>query len=97
MKLNIKPLMDRVLIKAEKRTKSDSGIVIPDSVQANDLVYGYIESLGPIRPDYVLNESLVKNARVCFVKYSGTSMNDGDDTYWLVRYDDIIAIVTYVD
>jgi len=91
--MNIKPLVDRILVKVEEIKESKGGIVLPDSVQDNEIVYGFVKGLGLPKKDYIVDGSLSIGSRVAFVKYSGVTIMDGQDKYMLVRYDDIIAIV----
>src|SRR3954469_2168173 len=96
-KLNIQPLADRVVVKAnEAETTTKSGIIIPDSakekpqrgevVAAGEGKYG--EQSGTLIPLKVK-----VGDTVLYGKYSGTEISiDGTD-YLIMRESDILAIV----
>jgi chaperonin GroES len=95
--VNIKPLADRVVVKAnEAETKTKSGIIIPDSAkekpQRGEVVAvgegKYGEQSGTLIPLKVKTGDTV-----LYGKYSGTEINiDGTD-YLIMRESDILAIV----
>lgn len=97
MKENIQPLGDRILIKqAEEKEQIKGGIIIPDSAreksqEATVLALG----TGKRDEDGKRIEFDVKiGDQVLVSKYnSGTEIKLGDETYSLVRSDDILAIL----
>ena len=89
MKLNIKPLADRVLVEpTEAETKTASGIIIPDNAKEKPQK-GKIMAVGKGTKD---NPMTVKvGDLVLYGKYSGTEiMVDGDDVL-IMRESDILA------
>lgn len=96
-KLNIQPLADRVVVKAnEAETTTKSGIIIPDSAkekpQKGEIVAigegKYGEQSGTLIPLKVK-----VGDTVLYGKYSGSEINlDGTD-YLIMRESDILAIV----
>ncbi|MFT5433698.1 MAG: chaperonin GroES [Hyphomicrobiaceae bacterium] len=96
MKLNIRPLHDRVIIKREEEERTSAGgIVIPDSATEKPIRgeviavgKGKILENGDTRPlDVKVGD------KVLFGKYSGTEVKvDGDDLL-VMREEDIVAIV----
>ena len=89
--VKIKPLADRVLVKAaEAETKSTGGIIIPDSAKEKP-VRGTVMAAGPGKKD---EPTTVKvGDTVLYGKYSGTEIQvDGQD-YLLMRESDIFAIL----
>lgn len=94
--MNIKPLGDRVLIKAmDAEEVSKSGIIIPDTAKERPSE-GKIIAVGPGRMtdkgERVALE-VKKGDKVLYGKYSGTEVKlDGDD-YLILRETDILAVL----
>ena len=91
MKLNIKPLADRVLVEPiEAETKTASGIIIPDNAKEKPQK-GKVMAVGKGTKE---NPMTVKvGDSVLYGKYSGTELKlDGKD-YLIMRESDILAIV----
>lgn len=91
MKVNIKPLADRVLIKpAEAETKTASGIIIPDNAKEKPLK-GEVLAAGEGTKDETM---LVKTGdRVLYGKYAGTELEWEGEKYLIMRQNDILAII----
>jgi chaperonin GroES len=97
MPVTLKPLGDRVVVKAKpKEEMTRSGIVLPDTASEKPQE-GTVLSVGPGR---VLDngkrvEMEVKSGdTVLFAKYAGTEVKlDGED-YLVIRESDLLAIVT---
>lgn len=89
--MNIKPLADRVVVKAAKaEEKTASGIIIPDSAKEKPQK-GEIVAAGPGTKDEVMEVKV--GDTVLYGKYAGTELNlDGED-YLIMRQSDILAIV----
>jgi chaperonin GroES len=92
----IRPLQDRVLVKRQKQAEvSSGGILIPTTAQENPSE-GEVLAVGPgkVRTDGTRREPEVKAGDVVmFGKYSGTEITVDDETYMLMREDDILAVV----
>lgn len=90
-KLNIQPLADRVIIKANAAVeKTASGIIIPDTAQEKPQ-QGIVEAVGKGLKD----ESMTVKVGdvVLYGKYSGTEISiDGGD-YLIMKESDIYAII----
>ena len=94
--MSLKPLRDRIIIKrleAEEQTKS--GLVVPESAkeqpQEGTVVAvgsGRVMDDGSIKPPEVK-----KGARVLFGKYSGTEVTVDEEELYILREDEILAIV----
>ena len=91
MKLNIKPLADRVLVEpAAAETKTSSGIIIPDTAKEKPQK-GNIVAVGPGTKD---NPITVKVGDVVlYGKYSGTELNHEGKDYLIMKENDILAII----
>ncbi|MEI6313080.1 MAG: co-chaperone GroES [Bacteroidota bacterium] len=90
-KINIKPLADRVIVKAdaaEEMTKS--GLYIPDTAKEKPQ-RGTVMAVGPGKKDEPT--SVKEGDTVLYGKYAGTEINvDGEDLL-IMRESDIFAIV----
>lgn len=94
--MNIKPLADRVVVKAIEEEEAKAGsIIIPDTAKEKPQ-QGTVVAVGPGK----ISESGTKIAmgvkkgdKVLYGKYSGTEVTiDGED-YLIMRESDILAIV----
>lgn len=93
--MTVKPLLDRVLIKAEEAEETTkSGIVLTSSAQEKPQV-SVVVAVGPggIVDDKEIKMYIKEGDRVITGKYTGTEIKvDGQD-YTIVRQSDILAIV----
>ena len=94
--MNIKPLHDRLIVKAaEKEQVSAGGIILPDSAQEKPQ-RGEVLAAGPGKTldSGTLAPLDVKVGDVVYYgKYSGTEVKvDGED-YEILRADDVLAVV----
>ena len=92
----IKPLEDRVIIKAnaaEEKTKG--GIILPDTVKEKP-IEGTVVAAGPgrIKDDgNVVSLAVKVGDKVLYGKYSGTEIIVEDDEYLIMRESDIFGIL----
>ncbi|MDR1652743.1 MAG: co-chaperone GroES [Prevotellaceae bacterium] len=91
MKVNIKPLADRVLVKpATAETKTASGIIIPDNAKEKPLK-GEVLATGEGTKDEAM---LVKAGdTVLYGKYAGTELDWEGEKYLIMRQNDILAVI----
>ena len=91
MKLDIKPLADRVLVEPiEAETKTASGIIIPDNAKEKPQK-GKIMAVGKGTKD---NPMTVKvGDLVLYGKYSGTELKLEGKDYLIMSEKDILAII----
>ena len=91
MKVNIKPLADRVLVKPlEAETKTASGIIIPDNAKEKPHK-AIVVAVGTGNKDHKMTVKV--GDTVLYGKYSGTELKfDGMD-YLIMSEKDILAIV----
>ncbi len=91
----IRPLGDRVVVKALKQEKSAGGIVLPDTAQEKPQM-GEVISVGPGR---ILDNGerskmdVVAGNKILFAKYSGTEVKFEGAEYLLINEKDILGIV----
>ena len=93
----ITPLGDRVLVKAiDEEEQVKGGIVIPDSAKEKPQE-AEIVALGTGKKDdngKTIEFEVKVGDRVIVSKYGGTEVKLGEETYNLLREDDILGIVT---
>ena len=92
--MKLKPLADRVIIKqieAEETTKS--GIILSTAAQEKPQLFEVI-AVGPggIVDGNKVEMSVKVGDRVITGKYSGTEVKVDNETYTIVRQNDILAI-----
>ena len=91
MKLNIKPLADRVLVEAiEAETKTASGIIIPDNAKEKPQK-GKVMAVGKGTKDSLMTVKV--GDLVLYGKYSGTELKLEGKDYLIMSEKDILAIV----
>lgn len=96
MSVSIKPLEDRIVVKAlEAETTTASGLVIPDTAKEKPQE-GEVLAVGPGRVDDNGNRVPVDVAvgdKVIYSKYGGTEVKyDGED-YLVLSARDVLAVV----
>ncbi len=94
--MNIKPLYDRVVIKAvEAEETTKGGIILTSAAQEKPQV-AEVVAVGPgAKDDNGANIPMTVKVgdKVHTGKYSGTEVKVNGETYTIVREDDILAIV----
>lgn len=92
----VNPLGDRVLAKvSDPEERTAGGILLPDSAQEKPQM-GEVTQVGPGKRDdngTVHAPAVMIGDKVLYSKYSGTDLKIGDDSYVLLREQDILATV----
>ncbi|MGB1248470.1 MAG: co-chaperone GroES [Chitinophagales bacterium] len=89
--VNIKPLADRVLVKAdEAETTTSSGIIITESAKEKPQ-RGTVVALGTGKKDEPM--TVKEGDTVLYGKYAGTELTVDGTEYLMMRESDILAIV----
>ena len=93
--MTLKPLGDRVVIKAimeEETTKS--GIVLPGQAKEKPQ-QAVVEAVGPggVVDGKEVTMQVKVGDKVIYSKYSGNEVKLGDEEYIIVRQNDILAVV----
>jgi chaperonin GroES len=89
MKVNIKPLADRVLIEpAEAEQKTAGGIIIPDTAKEKPQK-GTVIAVGNGKKDEPM--TLKEGDVVLYGKYAGTEISYDGATYLIMKESDIYA------
>ncbi len=94
--MSIKPLANRVLVKALTETETKSGIVIPDTIEKDRPEKGEVIAVGPGRLQKDGNRSQMEvkvGDKVVFKKYGPDEVKDGDQELLIIEESDIIAII----
>jgi chaperonin GroES len=96
MAMNLKPLADRVIVRAlEAEEKTAGGLYIPDSAKEKPQ-QGEVVAVGPGKvADDGKNVAMEVKVgdKVLYGKYSGTEVTVGGEDYLIMREGDIFAIV----
>jgi len=93
--LKVKPLADRVVVKALEETEQmRGGLYIPDTAKEKPQ-QGEVVAVGPGRVEdgSRVEMELKVGDKVLYGKYSGTEVNLGDEQYLILRESDVLAIV----
>ena len=93
--MQLKPLGDRVVVKAlEEEERTRGGIVLPDTAKEKPQ-HGEVVAVGPGEWDDGARGPMdVKvGDRVIFAKYGGTEIKVEDEEYLILRQSDILAVV----
>jgi chaperonin GroES len=94
--MQVKPLADRVLIKAlEAEEQKKGGIIIPDTAKEKPQ-QGEVMEVGPGRmtdDGKQVAMEVKKGDKVLYGKYSGTEVTVDDVDYLIMRESDILAVI----
>jgi chaperonin GroES len=97
MKLNLKPLGDRLVIKPlEGEEVTPSGIVLPETAKEKPQK-GEVLSVGPGARDEDgkrIAMDVKAGDKVLFAKYAGTEIKIDNEKLLILRESDVLAIVT---
>jgi chaperonin GroES len=93
----IKPLADRVVIKALEETEEmRGGLYIPDTAKEKPQ-QGEIIAVGPGRlsdKGERIDMEVSEGDRVLYGKYSGTEVTVDGETYLILRESDVLAVIS---
>ena len=94
--MNIKPLADRVVVKAvEAEEKTKGGLILTASAQEKPQI-AEVVAIGPGARDdkgELIPMEVSVGDKVIAAKYAGTEVKLGNEEYTIVRQSDILAIV----
>ena len=92
----IKPLSDRVLVKAiEKEQERKGGIIIPDTAKEKPQE-GEVIATGPGKRDdqgKLIPMDVKPGDKILYGKYSGTEIKMDDEEYLIMHQEDILGIL----
>ena len=93
--MKIKPLSDRVIVKAEAaEEKTASGIILPDTAKEKPQE-GKVVAVGPGKisdSGNAIKMTVKVGDKVLYGKYSGTEVTVGNEEYFIMKENDIFAI-----
>ena len=91
MSLNIKPLLDRVVIEAmAAETTTASGLIIPDTAKEKPQK-GTVVAIGNGKKDYTMTVKV--GDTVLYGKYAGTELKYEGKDYLIMKEEEIYAIL----
>ena len=91
MSLNIKPLLDRVVIEAmAAETTTASGLIIPDTAKEKPQK-GTVVAIGNGKKDYTMTVKV--GDTVLYGKYAGTELKYEGKDYLIMKEEEIYAII----
>ena len=94
--MSIKPLGDRVVLKAaEKEETTASGIILTGNSQEKPQ-YSEVVAVGPGKVDdngNLIPMNVSVGQRVIFQQYAGSTVKVDDEEYTIVSQDSILAVV----
>lgn len=89
--MKVKPLSDRVLIKANPaEEKTAGGLIIPDTAKEKPLA-GKVVAVGPGTSEVKMEVKV--GDEVLYGKYAGTEVTVDGEEYLIMRQNDILAII----
>jgi chaperonin GroES len=92
--MNIKPLGDRVLIKAiEAEETTKSGIVLPGTAKEKPQMAEVVAVGAGILNDEKKKDEIKKGDRVIFAKYAGNEIKLDGQEYTILKLNEILAVV----
>ena len=96
MSVNIKPLEDRIVVKAlEAEQTTASGLVIPDTAKEKPQE-GEVHAVGPGRIDdkgQRVPLDITVGDKVIYSKYGGTEVKYGGEEFLILSARDVLAVV----
>ena len=98
MEGKFRPLGDRVLVKPNSKSemKTKGGIIIADSAQRGQKVYGEVVSVGTgifSQSGGRIPMTVKVGDKVMYGKYSGTEFKLDDEEHLIIDQNDILAII----
>lgn len=97
MKINIKPLGDRVLVEPlEATTKTASGIIIPETASKERSEQGVVVAVGPGKRNddgKLVPLTIKKGDRVIFSKYGPDEIKLSGKDYFIISEANILAVI----
>ncbi|NLM17859.1 MAG: co-chaperone GroES [Candidatus Riflebacteria bacterium] len=95
--MNLKPLNDRVIIQPKETEEvSKGGIILPETASKERPIEGVVVAVGPGKLNndgQRISLQVKKDDNVVFSKYAGTEVKFGEDSYLILKEEDILAVV----
>jgi len=94
--MNVKPLADRIIVKAaEAEEMTKGGIILPDTAKEKPQ-QGKVVAVGPGKVSdsgNIVKVTLKSGDKVLYGKYSGTEITVDDEDVLIMRESDILAVL----
>jgi len=94
--MNVKPLADRIIVKAaEAEEMTKGGIILPDTAKEKPQ-QGEVVAVGPGKVSdsgNIVKVTLKLGDKVLYGKYSGTEITVDDEDVLIMRESDILAVL----
>ena len=93
--MNLKPLIDRVVIKdAEMEETTKGGLILTPSAKEKPQ-YAYVVSVGPggVVDGKDVTMQVKEGQKVVYSKYAGTEIKLDGEEYKIIRQNDILAVI----
>ncbi|MBA4157787.1 MAG: co-chaperone GroES [Gemmatimonadetes bacterium] len=93
--IKVKPLADRVVVKALEETEQmRGGLYIPDTAKEKPQ-QGEVMAVGPgkVEDGKRIDMELKVGDKVLYGKYSGTEVTVSDEQYLILRESDVLAVI----
>ena len=93
--MTVKPLFDKVVVEAiEQEEKTGTGFILPSKSQEKQEMAKVI-AVGPggVVDGKEIKMEVKKGDNVIYSKYAGTEVKLDDETYIIVKQNDILAII----
>lgn len=95
--MNVKPLADRVIVRAAEADEvSKGGIILPDTAKEKPQ-QGEVVAVGPGKisdSGNLVEMNLAAGNKVLYGKYSGTEITVDDEELLIMRESDILAVLS---
>ena len=90
--MNLKPLGNRIIIKAIPQEEvTSSGIILPETVAKESRKEGEVIALG--EGDKLKELNLKKGDKVIFSEYGGSEIKINGQEYKILNHDDLLAVI----
>jgi chaperonin GroES len=97
--MTIQPTSDNIIIKVDTSDakKTASGIIIPSTVNQAKPDKGFVVAVGQgrmLNDGKIVKPEVKEGDQIIFNRFSGTEIKAGDDTFLIVKENDVMAIIT---
>jgi chaperonin GroES len=94
--MNLKPLGDRVVVKQDEAEETTASGLILSSGSQDKPQRGTVISVGPGKPGKdgkPIKPEVKEGDKVIYTKYGGNEVKVGEETFLILRAEDILAII----
>ena len=95
--MKLRPLSDHIVLEPEKeKEKTQSGILLPDTADKEDIKQGKVVAIGPGRKTSsgkIITVDVKVGDKVLYSKYSPDKIKVEEKEYVIVKEEDILAVL----